>query len=113
MLFRALVGTNDWKAAEALVSADESPAHRLGEVAIAARRAGETREATRIWARRTNLDRLSPDGISSMANAGGRDAVLAHYVELAARDPQFRWVTTVRLTPAAGTPPRPGSGPRR
>jgi hypothetical protein len=45
----------------------------------------------RIWARRTNLDRLSLENVKEMAGVAGRDALTAHYAEIGARDPQFRW----------------------
>jgi hypothetical protein len=90
MLFDALVRENAWREAEALAVQDGPVAARLGQVAAAAGRAGETREAMRIWARRTNLDRLSPDGVEEMIAAVGRDAVAAHDEEIGSRDRSFR-----------------------
>jgi hypothetical protein len=87
LLFDALLREADWKGAEALAVEHGLD---LGRVAVAAARAGERREALRIWARRTNLDRLSPDGVSEMVGAVGREAVAASYAAISMRDRQFR-----------------------
>lgn len=112
LLFDALVRERDWKAAEALAT---DHGHDLGRVAVAAAETGETREAMRIWARRTNLDRLSSDGVEAMVRAVGQAEVAASYAMIAMRDRRFRVPPSLGqlVTPAAGTPPRPGSGPRR
>lgn len=99
MLFDALVRENDWKAAEAMASAD---AIRLGRVAVSAAKAGATGEARCLWARRTNLDRLSPDGLPEIIEAMGRASVAAFYAELCARDRELRLPAALRAQLGAG-----------
>ena len=93
-LFDAYLQTGQWKLAEEIwpVTMTRLTAREkvewLGRLIIAAAKAGDRENATRLFIQRVNLDRIDMRGVNEMIKAGLNDEITTVYEELATKDPK-------------------------
>lgn len=92
-LFEAYCESGDWRTAEKMFYANKDEWWweylylKLEKLAISAAKAGDVKDAVRLWSIRANLNRHELNALNELANTKAKDALREFYLQMKKNDP--------------------------